>query len=271
MAERRAGRGDREQVEERAQREQADTGLPPGVETAWGLRERPSRGPARVLDVRRIVAAAVALADTEGLGAVSMSRVAAEAGASTMGLYRYVAGKDELLILMEDAAIGPPPPGPPAEDGWRAGLEHWARSLGAVYERRPWLLRIPISTPPLSPRNVEWMEQALTYLRGTRLPGEERLGVLALLSGFVRNHMQLFTDMAEANRQSGTAWADMEDRYWLLLERLTDSRRFPAITELLESGEVERGEADEEPGTSFDFGLARTLDGVAVLVAGEGG
>src|SRR5215472_7517901 len=89
------------------------TELPAHVAAAWGVRGRPHKGPKPGLSLDRIVAAAVHVADTEGLAAVSMSRVATELGAAPMSLYRYVAAKDELLALMVDAAYGPPPAGPP--------------------------------------------------------------------------------------------------------------------------------------------------------------
>src|SRR3954447_11763378 len=100
--------------------------VPASYETAWGLRERPARGPKRGLSLERIVAAAIAVADAEGLDAVSMSRVAAELGASAMSLYRYVEAKDELLALMFDTEMGPPPLLP---DGWRPALRHWTLTV----------------------------------------------------------------------------------------------------------------------------------------------
>ncbi|WP_369201193.1 TetR/AcrR family transcriptional regulator [Streptomyces sp. PU-14G] len=254
-----------------AKQQTAQNGLPAGVAAAWGLRERPGRGPARGLDVPRIVGAAVALADAEGLGAVSMSRVATEVGVSTMALYRYVEGKDALLILMEDAAAGTPPPGPAPEEGWRAGLEHWARAHRDVLTRHLWMVRIPISTPPLSPHSVEWMELALRCLRGTGLDAEEKLGVLVTLNGFVRSHVSLFADIAGAGGGEGGAdWEELEPRYWRLMTQLTATGDFPAITEMLASGEVDTAfeeDGDEGEGTAdFEFGLALVLDGVQALI-----
>ncbi|WP_031025750.1 TetR/AcrR family transcriptional regulator [Streptomyces albus] len=245
-------------------------GLPEGVAIAWGLRERPGRGPARGLDVRRIVTAAIAVADAEGLGAVSMSRVATQIGVSTMALYRYVSGKDDLLTLMEDEAVGLPVPGPDPAEGWRAGMEHWARSYADVMARHRWMVRIPISTPPLSPHSVMWMEQALGYLRHTGLDGEEKLGVLITLNGYVRSHSSLVADIAEAGWDSEAEPEKAELRYWQLLSELTRTGDFPAIRELLGSGEVQDtsdGTGDETGTAEFDFGLAVILDGVAALVA----
>src|SRR5687767_11700404 len=101
--------------------ESMDTELPASLAAAWGLRTRSAKGPRPGLTLDRIVAAGVHVATTEGLGAVSMGRVAAELGAATMSLYRYVTAKNELLDLMVDAAVGPPPAAPPGEE-WRDGM-----------------------------------------------------------------------------------------------------------------------------------------------------
>ena len=70
------------------------------VELLWGQPERPNRGPKPGLSVERIVRVAIEIADAEGLPAVSMQRVASEFGFTTMSLYRYVPGKNELIDLM---------------------------------------------------------------------------------------------------------------------------------------------------------------------------
>src|SRR4051812_49574831 len=112
-------------------RDREGPGLPASIAAAWGLRERPARGPRPGLSLERIVGAAVDLADAEGIGAVSMGRVAKELGSSPMSLYRYVAAKDELLALMVDAALAlPNAPGDPGED-WRAGI---ARRAWGYYD-----------------------------------------------------------------------------------------------------------------------------------------
>ncbi|WP_216592539.1 TetR/AcrR family transcriptional regulator [Verrucosispora sioxanthis] len=98
-----------------------DIELPENVALAWGLRDRPSRGPKRSLSLDQVVAAGIQIAQAEGLTAVSMSRVAGELGVATMSLYRYVPTKHDLLDLMVDTAYGPPPRPRGADEGWRAG------------------------------------------------------------------------------------------------------------------------------------------------------
>ena len=91
------------------------------------------------------MAAGIKVALTEGIGALSMARVAGELGVGTMSLYRYVAAKDELLTLMVDTALGPPPPARAGDEDWRAGLTRWAVGVRDAYRRHPWSLRVPIS------------------------------------------------------------------------------------------------------------------------------
>ena len=113
--------------------------MPAVLAAAWGLRTRPGKGPKPGLTLDRIVAAGVRVAATEGLGAVSMGRVATELGAATMSLYRYVAAKNELLDLMVDAALGTPPDLPP-DEGWREGLLRFARTHLQTLRQQPWML-----------------------------------------------------------------------------------------------------------------------------------
>ena len=98
---------------------------------------------ARGLNVDRVVAAAIELADEDGLAAVSMARVAERLGFTTMSLYRHVASKEELVWRMLDIALGPAPEF--ATPDWRTGLERWAHEFRAVLLRHPWGIDIPIT------------------------------------------------------------------------------------------------------------------------------
>ncbi|MFD5185256.1 TetR/AcrR family transcriptional regulator [Streptomyces sp. NPDC058372] len=246
-----------------------ETGLPASVEAAWGLRGRPTKGPRPGLGVDRIVDAAVRLAASEGIPAVSMGRVAKELGASTMSLYRYVAAKDELFILMQEAATGLPPEDcPPPSAGWRARLTWFAEAYRDVLEANLWLLHIPISSPPATPNSVAWMEAGLDTLDGTGLDEATKLGVMMLIDGYVRSQAGLAADLAEAMRRSGRTAEESHRQYLHTLTRLADQRgpdSFPAVRRLLAAQVL--GEGDD-PEADFDWGLQRVLDGVGVLVGG---
>src|ERR1700712_4171701 len=101
------------------------------AEFLWQERARPTRGPKPALTLDQIADAAIAIADAEGLAAVSMQRGAAGPGYTKMWLYRYLPGKAELVAAMVERALGGPPTIAPA-DGWRAGLTAWAEALLAA-------------------------------------------------------------------------------------------------------------------------------------------
>jgi AcrR family transcriptional regulator len=238
--------------------------VPDAVAAAWGVRDRARRkGPKPALTLSRIVRAAIRVADAEGLEAISMARVAAEAGTAPMSLYRHVSGKEQLLELMGDAAWGTPPPVPASGESWREGLSRWAWAMRRAATRHPWAVRLPITSLPVLPNQVAWFENALTCTRDTGLSEARKASVILLLSGYVRNVVTTEMDIAAAMRDSGLAPDAWMARYGTLLRELTDAERFPALTAFLDAGvfDVADGPDDE-----FVFGLERILDGVAALV-----
>ncbi|WSY83608.1 TetR/AcrR family transcriptional regulator [Streptomyces sp. NBC_00876] len=241
------------------------TGLPASIEAAWGLRARPVKGPRPGLSLERIVNAAMAVAASEGLGGVSMGRVAKDLGASTMSLYRYVAAKDELYVLMQEAAMGPPPPLSALEEaaGWREALARWAWAQRGVFHRNLWMLRIPIAGPPASPHSVAWWEQGLQALEGTGLEPDEEVSVIRLVCGFVRSEALLMSDLGAAVEARGVPAQEVTEGYARTMNRLVDPVRHPALSRLMAS-DVMR--ARDDPGREFRFGLERVLDGVDVLI-----
>lgn len=243
--------------------EDGTQGVPPVLAAAWGLRGRPGKGPRPGLTLERIVAAAVKVAATDGLGAVSMGRVASELGASTMSLYRYVTAKEELLDLMVDAAIGVPPQALPGE-GWRAGLTRFAHTYLGLLRRQPWIVRVPINSPPLAPNQVAWMDHGLSVMRGTTLSQQERLSTIMILSGMVRNWALLTADIGAAANAAGATTEQAMLGYGQLLRRLADPARFPAVGELVASGALDP--PGGPPDDDFEFGLERFLDGLEALM-----
>lgn len=125
-------------------------------------------GGRRGLTREQLVRTAIAIADAEGLGAVSMRGVAARLGVAAMAPYRYVRGKDELVLLMADAAFGERGyPAKPSGD-WRERLTLAGRTLWSLFKRHPWLAQLGPITRPLPLRNLavhgEWALSALAEL-----------------------------------------------------------------------------------------------------------
>ena len=255
-----------------------EAGLPATVAAAWGVRERPHKGPKPALSLARIVSAAVQVADAEGLDAVSMGRVAAELGAAPMSLYRHVAGKDELRTLMVDAAWGEPPDGALSDgtlsdgagpgEGWRAGLARWAWALRTGARRHPWVVRIPLNSLPILPNEVGWFELALACMRDTGLTEARKASVIMLLAGYVRNLATTEADIAAAIQASGLTPAEWMSSYPRILAGLADPQRFPALTQFIAAGVFE---AEDGPDDEFIFGLDRILDGLEALIGARPG
>jgi AcrR family transcriptional regulator len=246
--------------------DQAGLGIPPSLAAAWGVTERPHKGPKRELSLAAIVAAGVRLADAQGLGAVSMSGVAAELGVSAMGLYRYVGAKDELLELMVDHAYGPPPPPLGPGENWRDGLGRWGWSELGQYRLHPWALMVPISGPPRAPNSVRWLETGLDYLSKTELSPGEKMSVILLVSNYTRSAATITVQVEAAFLAPAPSGDEAMLSYTKLLRELTDPGQFPGITQVLDSGVMDRA---DDWDVEFRFGLERVLDGVGVLVEGR--
>jgi AcrR family transcriptional regulator len=196
---------------EAASGQPASRPLPPGLDLLWGRRERGKRGPRPGLSAQAIVEAAVRIADAEGLEAISMARVAAELGFTTMSLYRYVASKDELLQLMFNAsALG-------AEslvlegDDWRSRLRAWAIIQRDMLDLHPWITQMSMPAPPLAPNSLHFVERGLEALDGTGLADAEKMRVIGLLASYTLSEGRMANDaaraMAAAQAQAGQAQA----------------------------------------------------------------
>jgi hypothetical protein len=164
---------------------------------------------------------------------------------------------------MVDAAIGKPSDPEPGDD-WRAGLAGFAHAHLDLLRRQPWIVRVPITTPPVTPNQVAWMNYGLSILRDTGLLQGERLSTIMTVSGMVRNWAVLTADITAAARASGETADEAMLGYGQLLTRLVDPRRFPAIGELIASGILDL--PPEVPDEDFEFGLERLLDGIEVLI-----
>ncbi|MEV0648157.1 TetR/AcrR family transcriptional regulator [Phytomonospora sp. NPDC050363] len=246
--------------------------VPAPLRRLWGRSEASRLGRPAALDVTRIVAAAVELADRDGLEGVTLPKVAATLGVTGMSLYRHVGSKDELLTLMADFGVGAPPEGLDAL-GWREGLLAWAVAQRAMFRRRPWLTRVPASGPPSGPGQIAWMESALAIMAGTSLDWAHKVGVLSLISGYVVHSVRQSSDLA-AGRAEGQGQADAERDYGRALVRLVEPERFPQTARLFASTLFEAPPSDTPDAAvedkDFFLGLEVILDGVAVRVGREG-
>ncbi len=140
---------------------------------------------------------------------------------------------------------------------------HWAESLVAVYRKYPWVVRIPIGGPPITPNHVAWMERAITSMDGTGLEAGEKMSVLLLISGYVRNDAVLSADLFAAFNAAATTPDSVMLDYGRALRKVVDPDRFPGVMSVVEAGTFDQA---DHPDTEFEFGLERILDGIESLV-----
>ena len=243
------------------------TDLPRHLANLWGLTEPGTRGPRPGLTLDRIVAAAIEIADAEGLAGLSMSRVAADLGFSTMSLYRYVSTKDELLLLAQDASLGPPPKSR-AGRPWRPALRAWAQAELAAYRRHPWSLQIPVAGPPLMPSQLAWLDAGLGILRVTTLSPNEKTSSILLVTSYVRGVAQLESELEAGRLGSGLTAEEISKSVSQLFSRLVTADRFPHLHQVVAAGGFDDDIAPTDQGLDheFRFGLERVLDGIDALV-----
>lgn len=219
----------------------------------WGDRERPPRGPKPSLSVDLVVAEGIALADAEGLEALSMQRLATELGAGTMSLYRYVPSKDDLIALMLDTAIGAPPR-IGKRVGWRSAMAIWARSCAEVFEQHPWVLELVNKPRTMGPNEVAYVEVALSALSGTGLSSAEMVDTVVLIHGFVRG----IAPLVATARVTEHTMIDTE-----LIAQHGHLDAYPTVAEVMDELHKRKPRKTDSP---FEYGLRRVLDGVAVRI-----
>lgn len=233
--------------------------LPRAVALSWGVAERPQRGPKRELSIERIVETAIAIADADGLGAVSMSRIAGDLGFTTMSLYRYVTSKDDVLALMQDAVCDVPiPPDDEGAADWRQGLRVWAMASIQVIEAHPWFPDIPINGVPMMPNNLAVLDWGLREMRALPLTEAEKMSVALLLSSYARAAGVVERDVRRSRRED--APPQNGDAFVAALAELITPERFPYLSPLVSAGAYVDDGSDGQD--DFAFGLERILDGI---------
>ncbi|MFD0407427.1 TetR/AcrR family transcriptional regulator [Kitasatospora sp. NPDC127116] len=259
----------------------------------WGAPAEPRTGrsgPKPGLSVDAIVSAGIAVADAEGMAALSMRAVGERLGRTAMALYTYVPGKAELLDLMHDRVLAELPverpterpaeylselpgerpaeypsglpDGPFVAEDWRGAVTAWAENLYACYLRHPWVLQVSQARPVLGPAELAAMEALLRALRPAALAPRRLRGAVAALWQFVRGLAATTADARGAAAATGVTdedwWAGRSAR---LVELAPDfAERFPLLVALQSEG---GGAPEDGHLEAFRSGLAVLLDGIA--------
>ncbi|MCE5290319.1 MAG: TetR/AcrR family transcriptional regulator C-terminal domain-containing protein [Nocardiaceae bacterium] len=210
------------------------------------------------LTVETVVAAAVRIADDEGLEAASMRRVASEVGVATMALYRFVAGHDDLVLRMMDLACADLTFTEPEPSHWRERLDWLTRQFWQCLRRHPWLASaMSMTRPQPLPNALPYSEAVIDAFRTAGFSPTDsltmHLGLMNLVRGLAETVEIEIADQA-ATGMTNDEWADTQTDS--LLE-LMPSDRFPRMRELVQQ------DYPYDHDTIFETGVRCFLDGVA--------
>jgi AcrR family transcriptional regulator len=214
-------------------------------------------GPVRRVPITldRIVAGALELIDRDGLAALSMRNLATELQTGTTTLYRYVAGKDEVLVLVADAVLEQTQLRRPLEGlDWREVLEEVARSMRTVLCSHPNVAALFATAVPVGPNSLRGKELTLTVLRERGFDKTLAADVYTAVS-----HLVLASVLQEPMNDFRTG--GLGESKSLTLRDFYSSlpaEKYPHLVEL--AGELTSRTALQE----FEFGLGCLLDGVAL-------
>jgi AcrR family transcriptional regulator len=235
----------------------------------WGSQTEAGRSG---LTLKAIVAAAIDIADTNGVDALSMRKVAERLGVGTMSLYTHVPSKADLIDLMFDTAYGElyaSVESPSQQNGgWRGALQFIAKQNWDLYHRHPWMLQAATGRSVLGPHAALKYEAELRPLDQLGLSDVEMDAVLTLVLTHVEGTAR--AQVTRDHTQQGTGMTDEE--WWVsrapLLDKLIDPARFPVGTRVgLAAGQEYQGAFSPE--FAFTFGLERILAGIAALISAK--
>lgn len=238
-----------------------------GLELMWGRPSPSRRGPRTESRTSDLVAAAIRIADAEGIKAVSTRRVAEAAGISAMSFYTHIPDKAVLLDLMLDAianqgeSVDRPSEFNPA--AWRANIGLLAHQFRAFLLRHPWVLQVSTHRPGVGPNAIRSYDHFLAAFDQLGLDEVEMDLSVAMITQYVQGAVR---DVARARMvETETGMSDQE--WWQIIAPFLSSvdlsvypvanRVGPVAGELYGAGDPER---------AFAFGLERLLDGLGMLI-----
>lgn len=227
----------------------------PSAHSIWLRPERAGRGPTPTFDRNRIAAAGIALADADGLPAVTMRAVAGALGAGPASLYRYVATRDELLELMIDQVNGEISYAELGSGHWLGDLLALARQSRAIHLAHPWLLDATAARTPLGPHAVTYLEHALAALADLDVSPRTKLEAVAILSAVVSalTRAEVIQNLAG---QTVPQWQLAQAEY---LTQVAMAGHHPHLATALTG---KSPEVEDSPESLFDRILTRVLTGL---------
>lgn len=219
-----------------------------------------------------IVAAAIKVADAEGVDAVSIRRVATELGARTMSLYTHIERKEDLLDLMSDEARAETLVEGELPGDWREAISAVARRTREAIRRHPWLVDLVSRRVNVGPNGLRHGEQSLAALSPLRIAPEWKLRIIAAVDDYTLGFVIREVMQQETPRRYAWTEAERDALMRPYLRELIDSGEFPHLAPLLTDGAPGvdgvdgvggENDADDAVGDDFERGLRWMLDGIA--------
>ena len=216
----------------------------------WMRPEHAATGRPAKRSREQITAAAIAIADREGLDAVSMRRVAADLGTGAASLYRYVETREDLLDLMIDATGAEYAFAAPTGD-WLADLLAIGDQARTIMRRHPWLPSLLITRSVLGPNGLVLLEHVLAALAPHPAGPGAKLEAFAMLNTVTA----LFT------YNELTGGSKRQQRNAAYLQHALATGGHPRLVELLAPAVADPGPAPD-PADRYRDIMARILTGL---------
>jgi AcrR family transcriptional regulator len=205
---------------------------------------RPGRDRRPALTRQSVVAAAMRIADADGLAAVSIRRVAAELGARTMSLYSHIDSKDDLLDLMREQVAAETFVEGELPADWREAIRLIARRARDTGLRHPWMIHLIGHAGQVGPNALRHLEQALRALSGLTNDPIAALAICVAVDEYVLGHV-----IGAVTRRPTGSFTQPYTRM------LLDSGAFPTLVPLITGGLPRLGD-------TFEHGLTCLLTGI---------
>ncbi|SDE31686.1 GntR family transcriptional regulator [Glycomyces harbinensis] len=230
-------------------------------------------GESAELTRERVLEEAIAIADAEGLEAVSMRAVAGRCGVAPMSLYRFIEDKDHLVSAMADTVYGTAAFDRDASAPWRSQVESLSREMWRLHRAHPWLGRTqPLTRPLPLPNIIRLGDRLLGALEGLGLPPKLHFDIHVLLFSHVVGLAANVEAEDEAVSETGLSseeWTDLQ-----YLPRMGDDAflgEHPHFAKLFgHFGSLADGYDMDLEGL-FELGMGLLLDGVAAMAERRGG
>ncbi|WP_166677979.1 TetR/AcrR family transcriptional regulator [Kribbella kalugense] len=222
----------------------------------WARNDRQPRR--RTLTRDSIVRAAVAIADRDGLDAVSIRSVAAALEVRPMSLYGHVSSKEDLLDLMFDQVAGECLLGDELPQQWRSALEAIARRTRDQGMAHPWTIEVQVDRIPLGPNTLRVLDEWMRAVAPLSLDQDAAWSIVTAVNDYTVGYVIRLTAQQRAVPSDPAAAGEWTSSVNSYLTECAESGDYPHIAALLHQGFA------NQP-NNFAEGLAYILDRVEQL------